>query len=78
MAIFSNGAVADYRFEQFMGYARYGTVSHCKDSGWSLRTARIRLRCAQLLFRIPLGVQLHDFLLSADADASVVGVLMYR
>jgi hypothetical protein len=73
MAIFSNGAVAAYRFEQFMGHARYGTVSHCKVSGWSLRTARIRLRCARLLSRIPLGVQFHDFLLSVAADAAAIG-----
>jgi hypothetical protein len=73
MAIFSNGAVAAYRFEQFMGHARYGTVSHCKVSGWSLRTARIRLRCARFLSRIPLGVQFHDFLLSVAADAAAIG-----
>jgi hypothetical protein len=78
MANFGNGAATNYRFEQFMGHVHYGTVSDCTDSGWSVRTARGRLRYARLLSRIPLGVQLHDFLLSADADASVVGVLMYR
>ena len=78
MANFGNGAGTNYRFEQFMGHVHYGTVSCCTDSGWSLRTARSRLRYARLLSRIPLGVQLHDILLSADADASVADVLKHR
>jgi hypothetical protein len=78
MANFGNGAATNYRFEQFMGHVRYGTVSHCKVSGWSLRTARIRLRCARLLSRIPLGVQFHDFLLSVAADAAAADVLKLR
>jgi hypothetical protein len=78
MVIIGNGAGTDSRFEQFMGHVRYGTDSRRKDSGWPLRPARIRLRCTRLLSRIPLGLQLHDFLLSFDADDLAADILKLR